>query len=108
MLGALLWAAPALAEDTAPPAGAPPAEAPATPPPPPPAAAPVETKPPAAAETMPATRPDVLPPIDVGAWVRVGSLFQGQNQKKLNDWHMSSAYVELHAGGKLTRSSASR
>jgi hypothetical protein len=50
---------------------------------------------------MPASRPDVLPPIDVGAWVRASSLFQGQNTSKINDWHMSNAYVELHAGGKI-------
>jgi hypothetical protein len=51
---------------------------------------------------MPATRPEVLPPIDVGAWVRTSSLFQsGTDSSKINDWHMGSAYVELHAGGKV-------
>ncbi len=50
---------------------------------------------------MPASRPEVLPPIDVGAWTRVGSTFQGSDPKKLNDWKMSAAYVELHAGGKI-------
>lgn len=50
---------------------------------------------------MPATRPDTLPPIDVGAWLRVGSTFQGSDPKKINDWHISNAYVELHAGGKI-------
>lgn len=101
MLGALLWAAPALAQETAPPAGAPPAEAPATPPPPPAAPPPVvEAKP---AEAAPAPKAEVLPPIDVGAWIRTGALFQGSNPSKLNDWHMSSAYVELHAGGKITK-----
>ncbi len=50
---------------------------------------------------MPATRPDVLPPIDVGAWLRVSSLFQGSDTKKINDWQMNNAYVELHAGGKI-------
>src|SRR3954447_3679488 len=58
-------------------------------------------KPPTSAEAMPASRPDVLPPIDVGAWTRVSGMFQGQNTKKINDWHMDSAYVELHAGGKI-------
>ena len=71
---------------------------PTTPPPPP-----VEAKPPTSAEAMPATRPDVLPPIDVGAWMRVGGIFQGSDPSKLNDWHMDNAYVELHAGGKITQ-----
>jgi hypothetical protein len=52
---------------------------------------------------MPATRPDVLPPIDVGAWLRVGGKFQGQDPSKVNDWQMDNAYVELHAGGKITK-----
>ena len=55
---------------------------------------------------MPATRPDTLPPIDVGAWLRVGSTFQGTDPKKLNDWHMSNAYAELHAGGKIHKNVA--
>ena len=50
---------------------------------------------------MPATRPDVLPPIQVGAWTRVGSVFQGSDPSELNDWRMDNAYVELHAGGKI-------
>jgi len=50
---------------------------------------------------MAATRPDKLPPIDVGAWTRIGGRFQGSNPKKLNDFSMDSAYVELHAGGKI-------
>ena len=100
----------ASAEETPPPpaaaAPAPVEAAPAAPVmvmPPPPAAPPVieVPKPPTAAETMPATRPDALPPIDVGAWTRVGSVFQGTDPKKLNDWHMDHAYVELHAGGKV-------
>jgi hypothetical protein len=73
--------------------------APATPP----AAVATEAKPPTATEAMPATRPDVLPPIDVGAWVRASSIFQGADASKINDWHMDSAYVELHAGGKVTK-----
>jgi hypothetical protein len=86
------------------------AQADAPPPPPPPEAPPpaappsaVEAapKPPTAAEAMPATRPDTLPPIDVGAWTRVGSVFQGGDPSKVNDWHMDQAYVELHAGGKI-------
>ncbi len=43
----------------------------------------------------------MLPPIDVCAWLRVSSIFQGQNPSKINDWHMDSAYGELHAGGKI-------
>ena len=50
---------------------------PATPPPPP-----ADAKPPTATEAMPATRPDVLPPIDVGAWTRVGGIFQGQRPQQ--------------------------
>jgi hypothetical protein len=77
----------------------------APPPPPPPAAPPpaviTETKPPTASETMAATRPDVLPPIDVGAWTRVSGIFQGTDQSKINDWHMDNALIELHAGGKI-------
>src|SRR5579863_1182685 len=105
----------AQAADAPPPAApaAPPA-APAAPPPPPvvivapppatpPAAVATEAKPPTSTEAMPATRPDVLPPIDVGAWLRVGGIFQGQDPKKINDWHMDNAYVELHAGGKITK-----
>ncbi|MFL5307422.1 MAG: hypothetical protein ACJ8F1_19545 [Polyangia bacterium] len=91
------------ADMAAPPAGT------ATPPPPPmapppaapPSAVEAAPKPPTATETMPATRPDVLPPIDVGAWLRVGGKFQGQDPSKVNDWHMDNAYVELHAGGKV-------
>jgi len=70
------------------------------PPPPPPVAE--AAKPPTASEAMPATRPDVLPPIDVGAWLRVGGLFQNASDpKKVNDFRINSAYVELHAGGKI-------
>src|SRR6266498_2148111 len=50
---------------------------------------------------MPATRPDVLPPIDVGAWLRAGSKFQGAQVNKVNDWKMDTALIELHAGGKI-------
>jgi hypothetical protein len=51
---------------------------------------------------MPATKPETLPPIDVGAWTRVGAVIQGSTDpKKLNDWHMGDAYAELHAGGKI-------
>jgi hypothetical protein len=81
------------------------ADAPPPAPPPPPAAPPsaveAEKKPPTATEAMPATRPDVLPPIDVGAWSRVGGVFQGTDPSKVNDWHMDTTYVELHAGGKI-------
>jgi hypothetical protein len=110
--GALLWATPALADPPAaeaPPPGAPPAAETAAPAPaplaaPPPAdAKPAEAKP-TATEAMPATRPDVLPPIDVGAWLRAGSKFQGATDpSKVNDWHMDQALIELHAGGKITK-----
>ena len=92
--------APAAEAAPAPPPVLPPPPAEMPPPPPPLAAAP-EAKTPTATETMPASRPDVLPPIDVGAWSRVGSVFQGSDPKKINDWHMNAAYVELHAGGKI-------
>ncbi len=69
----------------------------------PPSAVAAEVKPPTSTETMAATRPDVLPPIDVGAWLRVGGIFQGQDPSKINDWHMDNAYVELHAGGKISK-----
>jgi hypothetical protein len=94
----------------APPAdmAAPPAGTMAPPPPPmaplpatPPSAVEAAPKPPTATETMPATRPDALPPIDVGAWLRVGGKFQGSDPSKVNDWHMDYTYVELHAGGKV-------
>lgn len=87
-----------------PPAAPPPAEVPPPPPPPaPPSAVEAAPKPPTNTETMAATRPEVLPPIDVGAWLRVGGVFQGKgaDQKKLNDFHFDHAYVELHAGGKI-------
>jgi hypothetical protein len=68
----------------------------------PPAAVATEAKPPTSAEAMPASRPEVLPPIDVGAWTRVGGIFQGASDpSKINDWHMDNALVELHAGGKI-------
>jgi hypothetical protein len=72
------------------------------PPPPPPAAA----APPTNAEAMPAAKPETLPPIDVGAWTRVGALIQGQDKSKLNDFKMDWAYAELHAGGKIHKNVA--
>jgi hypothetical protein len=101
--GAALWAGPAFAQAPAEaPAAAPPAEAAPTPPPPPPPPPPVPEAKPTATEAMPATRPDVLPPIDVGAWLRAGSRFQnGNNPKKVDDWKMDTALIELHAGGKI-------
>ena len=45
--------------------------------------------------------PRKLPPISVGAWTRVGGMFQGSNPSQLGDWRMDNAYVELHAGGKI-------
>ncbi|HEX4404375.1 MAG TPA: hypothetical protein VH560_06080 [Polyangia bacterium] len=111
-MGTLLWAVPALADpppaDPAPAAAAPMAD-PATPPPAPPPAVPMpavktEAKPPTDTEAMAATRPDVLPPIDVGAWTRVSGIFQNAtDHSKMNDWHLDNAYVELHAGGKITK-----
>lgn len=105
LVGAALWALPASAQ-TSPPADAPPAAPPppmpAEPPAAPPPAVQVETKPPTNTETMAATRPEALPPIDVGAWVRAGGKFQNATDpKKIDDWHMDNAYVELHAGGKV-------
>jgi hypothetical protein len=107
MVAAALWALPAAAQapvpEAPPPAAPPPVVVPVivVPPTPPPAVQ-TEVKPPTAAEAMPATRPDVLPPISVGAWGRVSSIFQGANDpSKMNDWHMNNAYVELHAGGKI-------
>ena len=102
-----LWAAPlsAQAQDSAaPPPPPPPPPPPAAAPPPmaaPPAAVATEAKPPTSAEAMPASRPEVLPPIDVGAWTRIGGIFQGTDPSKVNDWHMDNALVELHAGGKI-------
>jgi hypothetical protein len=94
--------------DAPPPAAAPAAPPPAEPLPPPPAPPPApatvatETKPPTNTEAMPAARPDVLPPISVGAWTRIGSVFQNATDpKKIDDWHLDTAYVELHAGGKI-------
>jgi hypothetical protein len=104
-----LWAAPALAQTPAegavpPPPPPPPPPVVVEPPPPmaaPPAAVVTEAKPPTSAEAMPASRPEVLPPIDVGAWTRIGGVFQGSDPSKVNDWHMDNVYVELHAGGKI-------
>jgi hypothetical protein len=52
---------------------------------------------------MPATRPDKLPPIDVGAWVRASARFQrAYSPKKIDDFAgMDAIYGELHAGGKV-------
>ncbi len=102
--GAWAQATPDPAAPPPPPPAAPPPAAEPLPPPPPvaPPAAVATTPAPTAAEAMPATRPDVLPPIDVGAWTRVGSVFQKQSDpSSLGDWHMDNAYVELHAGGKI-------
>ena len=66
------------------------------------ASAAAAAEPPTAAEAMPATRPEVLPPISVGAWTRVGGIFQSATDpSQVNDWRMDNAYVELHAGGKI-------
>jgi hypothetical protein len=93
ILGAGVARAESNEEPPGPPAGPPPSSAVAT-----------EAKPPTASEAMPADRPEVLPPIEVGAWVRLGGIFQNQQeQSKLNDWHLDTAYVELHTGGRLTK-----
>jgi hypothetical protein len=101
------WATPTFAADP-PPAAAPSADAPPPAAPPPAAPPPADAKPadaPAPAtntESMPATKPETLPPIGVGAWLRAGSIFQkAGDPKSLGDWHMDTAYVELHAGGKI-------
>jgi len=98
--------APPPAPMDAPPPAAPEPPPAAPPPPPAPMAAPsaveAEAKPPTNTETMAATRPEVLPPIDVGAWIRTSGIFQsGTDPSKMNDFHFNSAYVELHAGGKI-------
>ncbi|HEX2659656.1 MAG TPA: hypothetical protein VHU40_15335 [Polyangia bacterium] len=110
-MASVAWSNVAHAEEppaaAAPMADAPPALPPPPaelPPPPPPVTPAIEAaaKPPTATESMAATRPDVLPPIDVGAWGRIGGVFQKKSDpKSLGDWHMDNAYVELHAGGKI-------
>jgi hypothetical protein len=52
---------------------------------------------------MPATREEKLPPINVGAWARVGARIQGvgADANKLDDQSMDTIYAELHAGGKI-------
>ncbi len=83
------------------------AAAPAAPAPTPPApaagsaAAAQAATPPLATEAMPATREEKLPPIDVGAWVRAAGRLQGNDPKDLDGVKMDTAYVELHAGGKV-------
>jgi hypothetical protein len=95
---------PAATAPTPPPAPEPaPAAAPPAPPPPPPAGglAAQNATPPLATEAMPATREEKLPPITVGAWLRVGARIQGTNPKNLDGERMETAYGELHAGGKI-------
>lgn len=97
-------AAPGAAPSTSTPVvtGTPTPPPPTPPPPTPPAAVAADKTPPAATETMPASRPEALPPISVGAWTRVGATIQGATDStKLNDVRMDTAYVELHAGGKI-------
>jgi len=78
-------------------ADAPPPPPPPAPPPPPVVVAPAPPPPP-----PPAPAEAKLPPISVGAWTRVGGIFQSATDPaKLDDWHMDNAYVELHAGGKI-------
>ncbi len=91
-------AAPAPVPDAPPP---PAASGAAAVPPPSPLAAQAAT-PPIASEAMPATREEKLPAIDVGAWVRAAGRVAGANDpEKLDSASMDTAYVELHAGGKI-------
>jgi hypothetical protein len=111
-VSAILALAPALARAQTPdptPAPPPMAPEPATTPPPPPepppptgGVGPAEQGPaPTASNAMPATREDKLPPISVGAWVRVGGSIQGSNPKNLDGERFDTIYGELHAGGKI-------
>jgi hypothetical protein len=105
--------APATPPAAAPPPATPPppppeavAPPPPMPPPPPPPSTGVEpaqsATPPIASDAMPATRKEELPPIDVGAWVRVGGRVQGgTNPKDLDGVGMDTIYGELHAGGRI-------
>jgi hypothetical protein len=53
---------------------------------------------------MPGTREEKLPPIDVGAWVRVGGRIQGNNNpERLSGSRMDTVYGEVHAGGKIMK-----
>jgi hypothetical protein len=89
------------ATTAAPPPPAPPM---ATEPPPPAATPPAQAAtPPLATEAMPATREEKLPSIDVGAWVRAAGRLQrgGDDPQSMAGLQMDTAYVELHAGGKI-------
>jgi hypothetical protein len=97
---------PAAATSAAQPPPAPTAAAPASAIPPPPPLPPAgETAqaatPPLATEAMPATREEKLPAIDVGAWVRTAGKLQGSKPKNLDGAAVDTAYIELHAGGKV-------
>jgi hypothetical protein len=86
-------AAPAAATATATPTTDAAAPAPA-------AAAPEPAPEPPKAEEPP--KEEKLPPIDVGAWLRVGARIQGSTDpKKLNDQSIDTAYAELHLSGKV-------
>ncbi len=98
--------APAASASTAapPPATPPMATEPMPAPVPPPGTPPAQAAtPPLATEAMPATREEKLPAIDVGAWVRAaGRLQKGSDApQSLAGLQMDTAYVELHAGGKI-------
>jgi len=73
------------------------------PPPPPPGgeSAAQAATPPLATEAMPATREEKLPAIDVGAWIRAAGKLQGKKPKNLDGAAVDTAYIELHAGGKV-------
>jgi hypothetical protein len=87
--------APVAAPDAPPAPAAEPAPAPAAEPPPAPAVV-------ANTEARPATAEEKLPPITVGAWLRMGARLQGRGDpKKLNDLGMDTVYGELHTGGKI-------
>jgi hypothetical protein len=89
-----------------PPPMPPPADTTMPPPPPPPPSTggvtPAQSEtPPLNTEAMPATRTETLPPISVGAWLRVGGSIQGSNPKNLDGERFDTIYGEIHAGGKI-------
>jgi hypothetical protein len=51
--------------------------------------------------TAPVAEVPALPPIDVGAWLRVGARVQGTDPHKLDDQSIDTIYAQLHAAGKV-------
>jgi len=51
----------------------------------------------------PATSPEPLPPIDVGAWLRVGARVQGTDPKGLDDQSIDTIYAQLHTLARVHR-----